>query len=1795
MIKNLGQVSAIYVGKTAPRNANMIWLDNTVVPYVFKAYNGIEWAEIPTGAWIEAYVNGWLVSLQQGTVTADDDYMLINSGGVNYKMTVKDFVKSSVGNPLDFKGVIRTDADFPNPSTLESGDMYVIITDPAGGTVTDPYSKKTFSDSEKIVWDSVVNSWESLGKIDVSVDLSTTYSATEVTIHSSAGKETTVIGVTDDNAGVMVPVQKKWLDALSNGSTLTSQGPSTDPYHKHRYIDIVDRIISQQSTGESTTNPMSQKATTDALELKLDKDAVVQVSGVATDKIMSQKAVTDAISTAIGNVDLSDYLPLAGGTMTGNLNIANNKNISSYKKDGSLMNVAYINESDILVLGNVGLDVTISSSYSDLIHKKSTGEYKIWDASNLSNPATQNWVEGKGYLTSTSLDGYATQSWVTDQGYITGEDIPPIVVVNSGEGNAVTSIKATGHALSVTKGATYLTSDDLTDYATEAWVEGKNYLTSADLSTYATQRWVQDQGYITSSSLTGYATETWVEEKNYLVSSDLNGYATESWVNGKNYITSAALTGYATEEWVEAKNYITAADIPSVTITNSGNGNAVTAITANGHVLTVTKGATYLTSASLSGYATEKWVTDQSYLTEDSLRGYATEEWANSRFPSKGGTGATGTWTISITGNADTATDSTQLGGVAAASYATQQWVIDNFSAGGEASKLLLSDNAWSGTNTYKKNVVLDNNIKLVSSKTDGTSVNLIQEDSSDNLIIGNGSAVRIYGEGDLKHYKGSSSYTIYDTANLIDPATKQWVDEQGYITTDALSGYATESWVENKGYLTSTDLTSYATQDWVKQQNYLTSAGLDDYAKKADLSSYLPLSGGTTTGDIVIGNGFALKGNYTTGTAAINLISSTVGLNPKINVGSTSTRMILQTNANAISHLRGTTSYDVWDAYNLPNPVQTSDLESYATQKWVEDKGYLTSASLNGYATESWVEAKNYLTSSSLTDYATQAWVQQQNYLTSASLSGYATEAWVEDKNYLTSASLDGYAKTTDLASYLPLAGGSVTGSILLANSNVALRATLGSSNLHLVSITSAGVTLFGNNSYGMSLTTSNTDLVHVKGGSSYKIYDASNLIDPATMQWVDEQGYITTNELSGYATQSWVEGKNYLTSSSLDGYAKTTDLDAYLKRSGNDVASPVTGNIFFSNNVALKWMIPGESPSEVLKVDSSNVLRIGEGADISRIKIFGSSDLIHTKGSTDYKLWDASNISKPVSYNEGTANAVTTIYNRNLGVNGNQWTFLSATNASTTNIYAPTTAGTSGQVLQSQGAGKAPTWVDFSGGGVQLSDDNVWTGLNTFQGGLKTSDGTTSYDVWANDILTNPVKYDHSGSKYPLNYYDKTNGWSEITSLALTYITPNSKISLASGGTGSIGSGIDEAYSSIYVFETNTSEIYFDGSGSKVLKTNSAGALEYASTSNYAGFNSGNIRTAFARTSSGGGGGGGSTPEGGLTIGYYPANQKGNVTERAKIYCTTDNLYLKDIAKNTQLDFDTDGLYVTTGSTSKVRLATLNDVSGGGGSSVSLDSDNTWTGTNTFKSTVQMQSEDLTDAEGTQTCGYDIQMADLARTVNFKLEGHLDRDPIFRVGTYNFQPVSPYATLTVDSGLFTFQSGGSLTTKISGTKYEFWNKNNLTNAVKAVQDSIGYNLSFYNGTKWIELDTLAINELNPRGSNTIADGGSGYVGLYDSAYASAEIASITTKEIIPFDGKSMSSASTGTSTLGSSGNFFKAAYVGEVYTNTLRSTKISTKIGPDPGVTVEITDSGVYFTNTSGTRYKLTMEVVS
>ena len=102
--------------------------------------------------------------------------------------------------------------------------------------------------------------------------------------------------------------------------------------------------------------------------------------------------------------------------------------------------------------------------------------------------------------------------------------IPSISISNSGSGNAVTAISASGHTLTVTKGATYLTSHqtiyDLTFQA--GTFSAKTFDPNGAAATVniptSTSHLTNDSRFITSSALSGYATQEWVNSQNFVKS-----------------------------------------------------------------------------------------------------------------------------------------------------------------------------------------------------------------------------------------------------------------------------------------------------------------------------------------------------------------------------------------------------------------------------------------------------------------------------------------------------------------------------------------------------------------------------------------------------------------------------------------------------------------------------------------------------------------------------------------------------------------------------------------------------------------------------------------------------------------------------------------------------------------------------------------------------------------------------------------------------------------------------------------------------------------------------------------------------------------------------------------------------------------------------------------------------------------------------------------------------------------------------------------------------------------------------
>lgn len=376
------------------------------------------------------------------------------------------------------------------------------------------------------------------------------------------------------------------------------------------------------------------------------------------------------------------YLPLTGGTLTGALTISlssvapiilNNTNASATEISQTLR----IGGKSKGYFGyTTSTGVFMQNATNSIICVKDNGAYYGTSANTLTK-----------LLTSADLSSYATQSWCNSK-------FAPLDRFNSSTGYTTIKITGQEFNFNSTSsevymnyrtpaGATALTKitwragggADSTALCEGRW--GNLYMNNALV---ATQSWVNSQGFLKSVSgylplsggtmsgsitipgdsgtlvITARETSNYVRGISFTKGSTVNSAVFGYHSTGGDGTGSIVISPYptsaspwngniglfiskgsvkiddvplATQTWVSSQGFLKTT--PSITISNSGSGNAVTAITARGHTLTVTKGATYLTSSSLSGYATQSWVTSQGYLTSSSLSGYATQTWVNNK------------------------------------------------------------------------------------------------------------------------------------------------------------------------------------------------------------------------------------------------------------------------------------------------------------------------------------------------------------------------------------------------------------------------------------------------------------------------------------------------------------------------------------------------------------------------------------------------------------------------------------------------------------------------------------------------------------------------------------------------------------------------------------------------------------------------------------------------------------------------------------------------------------------------------------------------------------------------------------------------------------------------------------------------------------------------------------------------------------------------------------------------------------------------------------------------------------
>lgn len=431
--------------------------------------------------------------------------------------------------------------------------------------------------------------------------------------------------------------------------------------------------------------------------------------------------------------------------------------------------------------------------------------------------------------------------------------------------------------------------------------------------------------------------------------------------------------------------------------------------------------------------------------------------------------------------------------------------------------------------------------------------------------------------------------------------------------------------------------------------------------------ANYLPLAGGVMTGTIYLNNNVSLSSKSTT-SSNYNLARIDTNNNTIISSGVGQTW--IYSNDNDLYHYRSSTRYIIWDSSNLPTPEYVTGFTGVSLASGAEPFDLNTELIAgknkpkvvrNYQSVNYW---KNAPTGMGLgTVY--QLWELSSKNATAASLmpqlafdinhdvdngTRYMYFRTSNNKGFGDSSNWKRIVTADETGTFLPISGGTMTGNIQFTNTKgIALQDS--SNNVRVgLQMTSSNIVLVGDQTTGLYLQSKSDDLYHTRSTVNYKLWDAYNLSQPATLN--------TGQTFTGI---------------------KTFNSRVVLN---NDI--PIIGLLADGSDfMNLLWMSTSNNPC------------FGS-ASAQPIIVSNATDIIHRRAGTNYKIWDAYNLSKPVIYNSGTAGSATTLYNRDLGINGSQFTFSSPNGNATTNIYAPTAAGTAGQILQSTGG--VPAWVDVS-----------------------------------------------------------------------------------------------------------------------------------------------------------------------------------------------------------------------------------------------------------------------------------------------------------------------------------------------------------------------------------------------------------------------------------------------------------------------------------------------------------------
>lgn len=218
----------------------------------------------------------------------------------------------------------------------------------------------------------------------------------------------------------------------------------------------------------------------------------------------------------------------------------------------------------------------------------------------------------------------------------------------------------------------------------------------------------------------------------------------------------------------------------------------------------------------------------------------------------------------------------------------------------------------------------------------------------------------------------------------------------------------------------------------------------------------------------------------------------------------------------------------------------------------------------------------------------------------------------------------------TSIQGSYLPLSGGTMTGSIIFPNrKGIFGRLTDGTGNIKIAVVNANNNVEIGNSNTPLMLASNSTDLTHYRDNNTYKIWDAYNLPTPAS----------------------------------------TTALNNYLPLTGGTL----TGQLTIKQSVDIKLRLQSTDADNHCIIQAIN-------AQASQLGVFGYAGDKWAIGhnGTYYEIWDKYNLTDPVTYTTNAYNHVT-LKNKN----GQYFTYIKAgTNGLLPHSKATLVSGGSGSL---------------------------------------------------------------------------------------------------------------------------------------------------------------------------------------------------------------------------------------------------------------------------------------------------------------------------------------------------------------------------------------------------------------------------------------------------------------------------------------------------------------------------------